>query len=265
MDETIILTQAGLSEEQALTYQSLLDKGPQKASSLAQWTGIKRGLTYKVLQELENLGLVEKKEPAAGVATFFPLHPNGLLQSIDRKKESLDRTYENLSLSLSSLASKFNLQNSRPGVHFFEGKQGVIKVLDDSLSTKGEILTYLNLDTVITYFAAENDAYVKKREQKKIKKRIIACINRAAIDFIKQKHQHDPEYFTVTDFRFIETPIHDFQAAMQLYDNKVGLITIASENPIGTIIEDDRIAQMQKSMFEALYNQAVSYEKYLSS
>lgn len=263
MDEITILTQAGLSEEQALTYQALLDKGSQKASNLAQWTGIKRGLTYKVLTELENMGLVEKKEPATGVATFFPMHPNSLLATIDHKKESLDRTRENLSQSLSLLASKYNLQNSKPNVQFFEGKQGVVRVLDDSLTTQGEVLTYLNLDTVKKYFAAENDAYVKKREQKKIKKRVIACINKAAIDFINDKYANDPEYFVVTDVRFIETPINDFQAAMQLYDNKVGLITIASDNLIGTIIDDERISQMQKSMFEALYTQATSYEKYL--
>ena len=76
MDDITILQQAGLSEEQALTYQALLDKGPQKASNIAQWTGIKRGLTYKVLDELVNIGLVEKKEPTSGVATFFPLHPS---------------------------------------------------------------------------------------------------------------------------------------------------------------------------------------------
>jgi sugar-specific transcriptional regulator TrmB len=37
-----ILKQAGLSEEQAITYEALIDKGPQKASILANWTGIKR-------------------------------------------------------------------------------------------------------------------------------------------------------------------------------------------------------------------------------
>ncbi len=45
MNEDQILMQAGLSEEQALTYQALLEKGPQKASDISRWTGGKRGLT----------------------------------------------------------------------------------------------------------------------------------------------------------------------------------------------------------------------------
>jgi sugar-specific transcriptional regulator TrmB len=263
MDEETILKQAGLSEEQALVYQTLLEKGPQRASAIASWTGIKRALTYKVLGELELAGLVEKKEQPGTVAIFFPLHPNSLLSTIERKKVALERSRQTLEESLGSLVSKFNLHNGKPSVQFFEGKSGVVRVLDDTLTTTGEILTYLNMDTVQKYFAQENAAYVQKREQKKVKKRVLACINDAAMAFIREKYADDPDYFATTEFRFIETPIKDFQAAMQIYGDKIGFITIAADNLIGTIVEDARIASMQRSMFEALYASAASYEKYL--
>jgi len=72
MQEENILIQAGLSEEQAQIYQALLERGPQRASDLTKWVGLKRGLVYKVLEQLENIGLALKSEGKGTVAVFFP-------------------------------------------------------------------------------------------------------------------------------------------------------------------------------------------------
>jgi sugar-specific transcriptional regulator TrmB len=56
INEENILIQAGLSEDQAQVYDYLLDKGPQKASSISSWTGVKRGLTYKILEQTRDNG-----------------------------------------------------------------------------------------------------------------------------------------------------------------------------------------------------------------
>jgi len=58
MDNTRILIDAGLSEEQALIYSTLIEKGPQRASSIATWIRIKRSLVYKVLEQLFSMGLI---------------------------------------------------------------------------------------------------------------------------------------------------------------------------------------------------------------
>ena len=100
MKEENILIQAGLSEEQALTYQSLLEKGPLKASDLSKWTGIKRGLIYKVLEQLENIGLVYKQDKTGTVAIFSPSHPSSLLLNIERKEKEMALTKEILVTSI---------------------------------------------------------------------------------------------------------------------------------------------------------------------
>src|SRR3989338_4104352 len=151
MNEENILIQAGLSEEQALAYQALLDKGPQRASDLSKWTGIKRGLIYKVLEQLETMSLISKKGGPGTVATFSPSHPSLLLSNIERKEKEIALSKELLTNSIGTLSSKFNLIAGKPNIQFFEGKEGVARVANDSIHSKSEILSYVDNEAVNKY------------------------------------------------------------------------------------------------------------------
>ena len=248
-----ILIEAGLSEEQALIYGSLLDRGPQKASALSKWLGIKRGLVYKVLEQLEVMNLVEKKGGEGTVALFSPLHPSRLLDIIEARAKSILLTKETLTYSLGSLASKFNLLTGKPNIQFYEGKEGVQKVLEDTLNTKEEVLTYVDIEVVEKYFKEINDAYVAKREKKAIKKRILVIDTPFSHDLFKKRNSEDPEFFKVTDLKMVKTSLQGIEGAIQIYENKIGIITVSKENLISIIIEDTRVNKLFKSMFEALY------------
>lgn len=115
-----ILMDAGLSEEQAIIYNTLLDKGSMKAGPIASWTGIKRGLVYKVLDQLIILGLVIKTENEGAVAIFSPTHPSRLIEILDKKERDLELTKDIVSSSLGSLSSKFNLLHGKPTVQFLK-------------------------------------------------------------------------------------------------------------------------------------------------
>ena len=128
-NEERILIDAGLSEEQALVYGALLEKGPQKASNIASWTGIKRSLVYKILEQLDNMGFVEKKGGEGTVAVFSPNHPSLLLSSFEQKEKEMAMTKELITASLGQLTSKFNLLAGKPNVQFFEGKNDYQQIL----------------------------------------------------------------------------------------------------------------------------------------
>ena len=123
MENNSILIEAGLSEEQAIVYDALLEKGPQRASNLSKWTGIKRGLTYKILEQLKNMGLVEEKGGKGTVAVFIASHPSLLLGNIERREKELSLSKEMLSHSLGGLVSKYNLIVGKPNVQFYEGDE----------------------------------------------------------------------------------------------------------------------------------------------
>ncbi|MFA6514679.1 MAG: helix-turn-helix domain-containing protein [Candidatus Paceibacterota bacterium] len=248
-----ILIEAGLSEEQSAIYSALLDKGPLKAGSIATWTGLKRGLIYKVLDQLENMGLVSKKGGDGTVAVFAPEHPSQLAVIMERKEKSFALAKETVNFSLGALSSKFNLLSGKPNVQFYEGKDGVEKVLEDTLNAKGEVLTYADIEIVEKYFKKINEQYVAKREKFNIKKRALIIENDFSKKFFNDLYNKDPEYFSITDVKMAKTSIYEVEGAIQIYENKIGIITISNENLISIIIEDERINKLFKSMFEALY------------
>lgn len=259
INEENILIQAGLSQEQASVYQALLDKGPQKASDLSKWTGIKRGLIYKVLEQLENMNLASRNESEGTIAVFSPSHPSLLLANIERKEKEASLTKELVARTIGSLSSKFNLLSGKPNVQFFEGLEGVEKVLEDTLSAKEEILTYADIEIVDKHFKEVNSNYVKKREKLNIKKRALVIENDFSKNFYGKIHSENPEFFSLTSIKMVKTPIFEVEGALEIYDNKIGIITISNENLIGIIIEDERVSKLFRSMFEALYLASPSF------
>lgn len=243
-----ILIEAGLSEEQAAVYSSLLDKGPLKAGSISSWTGIKRGLIYKVLDQLENMGLISKKGGEGTVAVFAPEHPSRLAEIMERKEKSIALAKETVMFSLGSLSSKFNLLSGKPNVQFFEGKEGVAKVMRDSFTSQTEILTFADNEAMNKYYPELNKENVEARKNSNIKKRLISIDT----PYIRELAKNDnPE---ITDRRLIDSD--KFSTVMQIYDNKVTYITLDPNKEIGVIIEDNSIYEMQKMIFEKVWENA---------
>lgn len=243
-----ILIEAGLSEEQAAVYSSLLDKGPLKAGSISSWTGIKRGLIYKVLDQLESMGLISKKGGEGTVAVFAPEHPSRLAEIMERKEKSMALAKETVMFSLGSLSSKFNLLSGKPNVQFFEGKEGVSKVMRDSFTSQTEILTFADNEAMNKYYPELNKENIEARKNSNIKKRLISIDT----PYIRELAKNDnPE---ITDRRLIDS--EKFSTVMQIYDNKVTYITLDPHKEIGVIIEDNSIYEMQKMIFEKVWENA---------
>lgn len=244
------LTTAGLTKNQALIYEALIKNGRLSGGDTAYKAGISRPLTYKVLDELVDMGLVEKDEKSAKTARFVPKHPSILLDIAEKKKRQAETAEQTLSAILGQISSDFNLIAGRPNVRFFEGTDGLKKVLEDSLATKDEILSYTDIETIQKYFAEVSAEYVRAREGRGIKKRRIIVDTPFARAFVGRDGKI-PE-----DIRFIKHDAPPFQTVMQIYDDTVSYITLDKNRMIGVIIEDAHIAKMHKYLFEYAWNTA---------
>lgn len=238
-----ILIQAGLSPEQASIYDVLVKNGPLYASDTARKAHISRPLGYKVLSDLVNQGLVEKKDEPGKVAVFAAVHPLKLKEFSAKRVESLQNASQALDGALGSLISDFNLVSGKPGIRFFEGIAGIKEVLEDSLTAQTEIYTYADIESVEKYISNINREYVKTREKFGIKKKGIAFDTPFARNFLKG---YAP---SVTEMKLITSDDKPFHTVMQIYDNKVSYITLSEENLIGVIIADQRIYEMHRDLF----------------
>lgn len=251
---TQIINKLGLSRVQSEILNSLLSTGPDKASNIAKKIKRPRGVTYKGLEELIALKLVLKADDKKKVSIYSAEHPSYLESVIEQKERRIKKERQEFINNLPDLISAYNLVSNKPGVRFYEGEGGVKKVLDETLNTKGEVLTYLDIEIVEKHFKEINDKYVKERERKNISKRLLVIENDFSKKLFKKWSEKNPNFFKITDLKMVKTPISKVEGTIQIYDNKIGLITVSNDNLVSIIIEDARINKLFKSIFEALYS-----------
>ncbi len=260
LEYTQQITDAGLSSEQAIVYEVLLKLGESPASSIAKaipsGTALSRPFVYKILEELITLELAQKVSTGSKVARFVPKHPVAISKVIDDQKERIERTRQQFLTTSGKLSSLFNLSVGKPGVQFYEGKDGVWEVLMDSLTATEEILTYADLESISKYIPDLNAEYSVMREDKDVKKRGLVIDSPEARKFLTS---YDGE---VTHTKLIKAgeSLSSFQTVMQIYDNKVSYITLTDEYMVGIIITDQFIAGTHKYLFESLWGCAGGVE-----
>lgn len=248
------LKNIGLSNEQVAVYQVLLEYGKLHASTIASKTGISRVITYRILDQLVALGIVEKKDMPKSVATFVPADPENLKNIVSRKQQELVTLETNCQAAISLLKPQFNILRDKPGVRFYEGLEGIQKILDDSLTAESVIYSYADIDAIESRFPEINKAYVARREKRGIKKQAILPDSPTARIVLKDYHR------AITDVKLIPLAIHNFPTVMQIYDGKISYITFSENDMIGTIIEDRYIFEMHKALFEYLWAMTPSFE-----
>ena len=241
----------GLSNEQATIYLCLLERGFIKAGKIPEYTGIKRGLAYKILDQLIEMGFVKKHGDDALVARYAPLSPEHLEKFVNDKlalAKSHQDTFDDL---YGNLKSQFNLLSGRPSVRYFEGTEGVVKMLEDSLDTQDIMYTYGDAESVYEYFADINEKHSQERKAHGIKKCILMTDNAAGRKAMAVAKK-DP----LTDIKVIKKESVPIGAVTEIYDNKVSFFTFSDLGQSGVLIEDQQIAKMHKFIFEALFGKS---------
>ena len=177
--ENNILRQLDLSDNHIIVYTHLLTNGTQKAGTIAKNVPLKRGLIYKTLEELQELGLVEKNDTAGSVAVFAPRHPSALKGLAERRVRDAHSTATVVDTEIGSLISLYNIANNKPGIEFYEGVEGMKKMYDRLLrdaTNNHDILSFVkvlrsDVDTA-AYAVLKN--FIAKRIRRGITTRTIA-------------------------------------------------------------------------------------------
>jgi len=255
-----ILTQLGLSPSESIVYECLLKNGQSTAGEIIKKTPLKRGVAYNILNDLIKKNLVSEKKIKIGkgkekVAHFTPNHPEKLREYLEGEKSKFTKIENTLDANLPSLISDFNLVSGKPGVRFFEGIEGIKKVLEDSLSAKDIVYSYTDIEAIVKYADKINKEYVQKRDALGIKKRGIVIDSPFARKYLKNYHQQ------TTDTKFIDHELFPFHTVMQIYDGKISYLTLSETSKIAVIIEDKNIYQMHKSLFEFTWSKANTFDQ----
>jgi sugar-specific transcriptional regulator TrmB len=255
MDEksaTVSLAEVGLTAQQAALYGTLVRTGPLPASKLAREVGLSRPLCYKVLDELIELGLVEKDDKPGAVAKFSAAHPLKLKELADTRFAQAQNAKAALDGVLAKLVSDFNLQSGKPGIRFFEGREGIRECMNDALTSRTDIYSYVDIAAIEKHIPDVSRDFAKARQKLKLKKKNIG------VDTPENRAEVEGYYPDVTEERLIPWPAEKFGTVMQIYDGKVSYFTVEAPM-IGVIIADPHIYTMHRSLFEYVWNDPRAY------
>ncbi len=256
MNELVLQTlkELGFNETECKVYVALLQMGRTTSSVLAQRTKMNRSTVRYTLEKFHQRGLTLMMRQN-NTTHFWVESPVKLFQLVESEKKLLEKKKRQLEKAMPCFTKLLTPHKVFPRVSFFEGIEGVKRVLDDSLTSKTDILTYSDLEGYVKYLKRYNEThYSPKRRENGIFVRSFVPRTKVAEKFLK--HYKSPE---LTENIFIDADKFPFQSEINIYDNKVSMVTFSDVRHVGLIIENEEIYETQKSMFEFSWHLAKAH------
>lgn len=118
------LKKAGLTDKEAAVYLASLSLGPSPVQFIARKAKVARATTYVVLENLMDKGLIARYEQ--GKKTMFVAEaPEQLLHVIDKRKQEMERYYEDINELIPNLRAFMKETNGKAVVRYYEGLEGL--------------------------------------------------------------------------------------------------------------------------------------------
>ena len=244
MEIQIILKNFGLSEKEIAVYLALVELGPSSVREISGKSKVNRGTSYDILKSLISLGIVSyyNKESKQ---YFIAEQPEKLLFAIDQKKEDLDEVRRNIEKSLPLIRTLFEKQGGKPAVKLYEGASGIKQILEDVLLEVSK--------------SSDKEYYLYSAATAKERK----SIYEAMPDFSKKRINHeirvkiismgeDGQLAGLDERKQMAYSGQDIKSTHEIiYAGKIAHISLdEKENPVGVVIQNSAIFQMQKKVFE---------------
>ncbi|MFA5029530.1 MAG: helix-turn-helix domain-containing protein [Patescibacteria group bacterium] len=233
-----IIDYFNLEEKEAKVYLAALELGNSKVSEIAKKAGLNRITAYEILKRLRQKGLAVSLT-RNNVLTFRVIDPEKVIKKMESK----------LSLSRELLPALVLLKNNsgkKPKIEYFDGREGLRALCNDSLNCQEKIIYDLAEPTNLLKTIGEDffNSFVRQRVKKGIK-----------VKLLLPKNKENKKYLGVVkrdlrELRFIDDDLYPNE--FYIYDNKVAILSFSGK--MGVLIEDEEIAKSMKSIWRFLWN-----------
>lgn len=236
-----ILQEAGLTKAQTDAYAALVKNSPCTPPKLATIINESRTNTYKVLEQLEDLGLVSRDETQKKLR-YWANNPSLLIDSIKKKRLAAEESEKRFKDSLPALMDEYFQHSERPGIRFFQGKEGIEGIYEDQLHTAKPIhivRSWKDRD----FFGKGVYSIWRKRPAKH-------GIPTIMLSPDVPDANNDPELDKKLLFTRTWMDQNEYTAPVEwdIYGDRVSVISFGEE-AIGMIIESPQIAESMRQMF----------------
>jgi len=221
----------GLNEKETQVYLQLVKLGESFVAEISQRANIERSTTYYVLSSLKAKGLISPV--LKNKKTYYiALQPTSLLSILKDREEKVKKI-------IPLLESVAHSTDKRPEATVFEGKAGLLALLEDILVEKKPISVIASIPSMFEVFEHNFPLYTEKRSKLKIAARILTDEKPPVKKFTKCRHLKVRS-----------------KTSTVVYGDKVAFFSLVRDEPSGVLITDREIAIAQNSLFEELWKNA---------
>ncbi len=243
------LCQIGFTNNEAKIYLALINLVAQPANIIAKKAGLKRPTVYPLLDNLQKKSLISSFIKN-GVRFFAVNDIKNILEYLERKKRLIDHQKDFVLDILPRMEQLRVGTLSPPKVHYFEGADGVETVMNDSLKSSGLIASIVSvrkwIDSDLKDFIGD---YMKTLIfGKKIPIKVLSKDTEEARCFfdgyITEISKH------LLEIRYVKDIGDLFDNIVNIYDNKVAIVSPEKGFEFGVMIDSEEFANTQRSIFE---------------
>lgn len=245
-----ILKEIGLDEKETSTYLALLQIGQNPASTIAKKTGQHRSGSYTILEKLMNKGLVQKIVHE-NTTYFQAVEARVLLSRLKEKQEELEAKIEQFHGIVHQFEKVKKIQEISPKVIFYQGKNSIQNIMEDTLTANEPIRVYACLDELTALMPEYFASYYKRRTAKGLAIRAIFPATEKA--FLRKKR----DKLELRESRLIPEKFN-FHLDLLIYDHKVAMTSLKEK--FGILIESREMAESQKRIFDTIWETTQQYD-----
>lgn len=239
-----VVKNIGLNEKEARVYLACLELGSSAVAQIARRARVNRVTAYDVLEKLMKKGMVNTFLKA-GTRFYDATDPQMIAAEFKRRQHDFLKAVPDL--------RRLRGDAIHPRIRYFEGLDGIKAIYEDTLSSKTEILNYSNSKAIRDHWPQYDEEYVLERVKHKIYLKGIAPADEQGA----WVHEHDKKY--LREIRLVPTTKFTFTNEINIYDDKVAIVSYRDKPLIGMIIESNEIANTQRDIFKMAWEFASAF------
>lgn len=248
------LVKLGLTSDEALLYLSLIEKGEGTPLSISRATGINRTKVYRLLEQMQSAKLIvqEIDENGTRVSPAPVEHLQELLREKQHNIEELNEAWEEVSKGIEQIS---NEKGSETRVKFYRGRTGIEQMVWNSLKASSEIVGYTFRD--LSYFVGQKfmEKFVAEFKNRNLRLREIY-----GDEYMANKHI-DNNFGSFVNSRYLPKRTLAIPHQTDIYDDVVSFYSWNEGEVWGTEIYNEKVATMQKQLFELAWEKARKIDK----
>ena len=130
----------------------------------------------------------------------------------------------------------------------FEGKEGIMQIMEDTLTSSTDLLCWCNGDLALKALKDYYPIYLKKKVEMKLWLKGVSTYDEASLADKRRGKKELREVYLIPQDKY---PI---QNEINIYDDKLAIIS--HEDEVGVIIQNKAIADTQRAIFMMTFEYA---------